>query len=59
MAFVNSNIQLKVKVKLSLCITKYQAMKTHSLLKHHAMKTYFGSGHTAPRPGRLTPVPIV
>jgi hypothetical protein len=31
-------IKLKVKVKLSLCLTK-----------HHAMKTYWGSGGIAPR----------
>jgi hypothetical protein len=31
-------IKAKVKVKLSLCLTK-----------HHAMKTYWGSGSIAPR----------
>jgi hypothetical protein len=31
-------INVKVKVKLSLCLTK-----------HHAMKTYWGSGGIAPR----------
>jgi len=30
--------KIKVKVKLSLC-----------LIKHHAMKTYWGSGSIAPR----------
>jgi hypothetical protein len=33
-----------VKVKLSLCLTKYNAMKTYLLLiKHHAMKMYGGA----------------
>jgi len=31
----------EVKVSLSLCLTKYHAMVTHScLIKHNAMKTY-------------------
>jgi hypothetical protein len=30
------------KVKLSLCLTKYHTMKTHSYLTLHAMKTYLG-----------------
>jgi hypothetical protein len=53
-------VKVKVKVKLSLCLTK-----------HHAMKTYWGSGGIAPRiidlgtrwwwwsashPGRFTPM---
>jgi hypothetical protein len=35
---VQNIIKVKVKVKLSLCLTK-----------HHAMKTYSGSGGIAPR----------
>jgi aspartate oxidase len=51
-------VKIKVKVKLSLCLTK-----------HHAMRTYWGSGGIAPRiylphavaalpPGQEPPVPI-
>jgi len=34
-------IKSRVKVRLSLCLTKYHAMKTYPILKHHAMKTYW------------------
>jgi len=42
------DIQVKVNVKLSPCITKYHAMKMYLLLKYHAMKWYLGSRGTAP-----------
>jgi hypothetical protein len=35
---VDASVKAKVKVKLSLCLTK-----------HHAMKTYWGSGGIIPR----------
>jgi hypothetical protein len=35
---INAMLKVKVKVKLSLCLTK-----------HHAMMTYWGSGGIAPR----------
>jgi hypothetical protein len=35
---LSCNISLLIKVKLSLCLTK-----------HHAIKTYWGSGGIAPR----------
>jgi len=36
------NLRGKVKVKLSLSLTKYYSMKMYPLIKHHAMKTYGG-----------------
>jgi len=40
---------LMVQVKLSLCLTKYHAMKAYLLLHYaHAMKTYWGNGSIAP-----------
>jgi hypothetical protein len=41
--------QLKVKVKLSVCLNKQHAMKTYLLIKHHTVKTYGGRGSVAPR----------
>jgi len=36
-------IRLYVKLNLSLCLTKYNAMKTVlCLIKHHTLKTYGG-----------------
>jgi hypothetical protein len=40
-AFIVS-VQLKGKLKLSLCLTKHDALKTYPWLKHHATKTYWG-----------------
>jgi len=35
--------KVKAKVKLPLCLTKYQVMKTYTcLIKHHEIKTYWG-----------------
>jgi len=31
---------VNVKAKLSMCLTKYHAMKTYSLIKYHDMQTY-------------------
>jgi len=45
-------LQMTVKIverqKLSLPLTKHYAMKMYLLLKHHPMKTYWGSGGIAP-----------
>jgi hypothetical protein len=30
------------KIKLSLCLTKYDTMKTYPMLDHHAMNTHWG-----------------
>jgi hypothetical protein len=38
----------KINVRLSLCLTKYHAIKILCLIKHHAMKTYLG-GDISPR----------
>jgi hypothetical protein len=43
------NVGQYVKVQLSLYLHKHHAMKTCLLLKHHIMKTYWGSGSIAPR----------
>jgi hypothetical protein len=40
--------KVKAKGKLSLCLTKYHVMNTHPLLRHHAMKIYWGNGGTSP-----------
>jgi hypothetical protein len=45
--FPRKNVIREVKVKISLCLTKYYAMKTcHCLMKYHAINTQ-GSGGTA------------
>jgi hypothetical protein len=43
-ALADKSFQIKVKVKLSLCLTK-----------HHAMKTYWGSGGQLHAPAVLPP----
>jgi len=37
-----------MKVKLALYLTHYHGPKTYPLLKHHAMKTYWGNGGIIP-----------
>jgi hypothetical protein len=36
-------------VKLCLCLTKNRAINTYLLIKHHALKAYWGNGGIAPR----------
>jgi hypothetical protein len=41
---------VKAKLNLSLCLTKYNAVKTYvCLIKHHTMKMYCLSGSTTTR----------
>jgi len=49
----------KVKVKLSLCLTKYHAMKAYWVWRygftHSLISALDGGEWSASRPGRLTP----
>jgi hypothetical protein len=42
-------MEVKVKVKLSLCVTKHLAMKAYLLLNQEQYKDALGSGGIAPR----------